>query len=61
MVKQYESKIKLNRKPVKKSTKIRKSKKSYASINSSTSQLDFTIPDDNYLDAFDKFVVDGKR
>lgn len=38
-----------------------KNKKPLNHSYTSTSELDYTLPPDNFLDSFDKFVADGKR
>lgn len=40
----------------------RKNSANISSISvSSTSVLDYTLPEDNHLDSFDRFLADGKR
>lgn len=40
----------------------RKDSANISSISvSSTSVLDYTLPEDNHLDSFDRFLADGRR
>lgn len=68
MSKKCETKKKSKTKPTRNVTNLRSRKsarKNSANISSisvsSTSALDYTLPEDNHLDSFDRFLADGKR